>query len=460
MKIQRKTNLRRLSSFVFIFLLTIMTLVVTAPASGQQTSRPEPTTTAISIEKLKSIDLRKAGAKIFKQEYVVEGYFVVDPMPMLVKDLKFVRINTRMPESAYILLRGKGIDKFREQETAYSSFVQAKGKLVADRELVKGKITHVLVCPEPPKIIKKAEIPYKPEYVPICKQYPVLCKVRPFIHGKYALLYSSGIDAVHAYKRYWNDLKFMYLTLRNKYGFSDDDIVVIYKDGKGEDNDISVDYAASPTGLNDAIKYLRSKMTLKDEFFVFVTNHGGGYHDTSCGEMAAPWGGRADSIPGDEIDTYNWDEQIWYYNQTANDIWDDDFANLINSLDFNKMIAVFEQCFSGGFLRDLRGCNRILIAAATEFQFSWAMSPSYQYDTFSYHFTCALNNADDSGAALATNPDTDGDGKVSILEAFLYAKSKDTDCETPSLEDSGDGLGSNTPSATGTDGQLAAKTHL
>jgi hypothetical protein len=61
---------------------------------------------------------------------------------------------------------------------------------------------------------------------------------------------------------------------------------------------------------------------------------------------------------------------------------------------------------------------------------------------------------------LSTNPDTDGDGNVSILEAFLYAKSKDTDCETPALEDSGDGVGSNAPSATGTDGKLAAKTHL
>jgi hypothetical protein len=337
--------------------------------------------------------------------------------------------------------------------------VKARGKLLADKELAKGKITHVLICTEMPKIIKKAKMRYKPEFLNLCKKYPKICELLHPKLNKYALLYSGGIDFANAHKRYWNDLKFMYLTLKSKYGFTDDHIVVVYKNGMGEDTDIAVDHAASPAGLNDAIKFLRPKMNSKDDFFLFVTNHGGGYHDTSCGETPASWGGKKDGIPGDEIDTYAWDEETYYYNQTSNDLWDDDFANLINSLNFNKMIGVFEQCFSGGFLRDLKGCNRILISAASEFQFSWGMANG-NYDTFSYYFTSALNNANDSGSALSTNPDTDGDGNISILEAFQYAKSQDKECETVLLEDSGDGVGTNTPSATGEDGKLAANSHL
>ncbi|HWR14610.1 MAG TPA: hypothetical protein VN577_07260 [Terriglobales bacterium] len=442
-----------------ILVLVLLMLVALGSAFAQDTPRPEVKAQVTSIERLKAIDLRKATATTLRQQYVVEGYFVDDPVPMLVKDMKYFRINTPMPESVYILIRGTGAVQLRDMK-AQGSLVRATGRLAVDRTVVKGKTTPVLELPTPPKIIKKPERPFESRIVPICVRYPQLCHKPPFLHNKYALLYSGGVNAVKAYTRYWNDLKFMYLTLRSKYGFSDDNIVVVYKGGTGEDSDITVDYAASPAGFNDAIKYLRSKMTVKDDLFIFVTNHGGGYHDSSCGETPANRGGRADVIPGDEINANAWDEATYYYNQTSNDVFDDDFVNTINSLSFGKMVALFEQCFSGGFLRDLRGHNRILISAATDAQYSWAMDPDYKYDTFSYHFTSALNNADDAGTALTTNPDTNGDGNVSILEAFLYAKSKDTDCETPWLEDNGDGVGTNTPTATGTDGKLAVNAIL
>ncbi|MGD0923486.1 MAG: hypothetical protein ABSA70_17255 [Terriglobia bacterium] len=441
-------DLRKLSSFAFAILMAAATLVIACPAFAQ----PRTAT----IKQLKSINLSKITTRELQREYSVEGYFVCERIPMLVKDLKTYRANTPMPESEYIVLRGKGIARLRQQEKACGSLVKVTGRLIPDRELVKDKITHVLESPNLPQITKVIGL-YKPGVIDICKRYPVICRRPPIVGRHYALLYSGGFDPVHAYFRYWNDLKFMYLTLRSKYGFTDDQIVVVYKDGNGEDNDITVDYAASSAGLSSAINYLKSKMTARDDFFVFVTNHGGGYHDTSCGEVAKSHGGRADSSPGDEVDTYKWDEETYYYNQTSNDVWDDDFAQSINSLSFNRMTGVFEQCFSGGFLRDLKGSNRVLISAATEFQFS---SGDSNYDTFSYHFTCALDNADDSGAALSSNPDTDGDGKISILEAFQYAKSRDKECESPQLEDSGDGVGTNTPSATGTDGKLAAGAYL
>lgn len=453
-KMNKNKSFKQLQNILVLLFIAIMT-IIQAPYAAEKTIAAVKTT---SIAKLKVINLTKANVKVIRQMYYVEGYFVNETIPMLVQNMNILQINTPMPESSYIILSGTGIDRFTKQEGAYGSFIRLKCSLKADREFMKGKITNILVCPEAPQIIKKAVI-RKPILINICKKYPLLCRKPPFqFREKFALLYSGGFNVANAHLRYWNDLKFMYLTLKNKYGFNDDHIAVVYKNGTAEDTDMPVGYAASATGLSNAIENLKSKMTARDTFFLFVTNHGGGHNDGSCNEGTSNSGGRADTS-GDETDTYQWDEETYYYNQTSNDLWDDDFAQLINSLSFKKMIAIFEQCYSGGFLQDLRGSNRVLISAASEFQFSWGGGPG-NHDVFSYYFTCALNKTDHTGAALTTNPDTDGNGNVSILEAFLYAKSNDTKCETPLLDDNGDGVGDNSPTATGTDGQLAAKTIL
>jgi len=105
------------------------------------------------------------------------------------------------------------------------------------------------------------------------------------------------------------------------------------------------------------------------------------------------------------------------------------------------MVIVMEQCFSGGLIADMAqgGSNRIITSAAGEYEPSRAMPPApYNYDEFSYHFTSAINGADPKGKEV--NADTNGDGKISMVEAFNYARSKDTQLETPWYEDSGDGI--------------------
>jgi hypothetical protein len=419
---------------------------------GCRGPQPEPETATIAH--VKSIDPARVDKRVLEREYTVEGYYVDETVPMLVTDPKLLQINRPLPESTFVLLAGKGADGFRGKPEAYGSYVRVRGTIQA-KVLIEGMPPEIhLVCPDFPLVLQKSEYT-KPSVYDICKKYPAICRIRWRFPQKFALLYSGGINSWSAYTRYWNDLKFMYLTLRNQYGFTDSNIVVVYKNGTGEDTDIPVDFAASPTGLNSAIVHLRSAMKPADDFFVFVTNHGGGYHQGHGGNE----GGRADGAPGDEIDSFGYDEATYYYGQTTNDVWDDDFSNWINSLNFHRMIAVFEQCFSGGFLHDLKSCNRVLISAASEFEYSWGGGPG-NHDMFSYHFTCAINQADHAGAALGTNPDTNGDGKVSMLEAFLYAKANDTKSETPYLEDSGDGVGSNSPAASGTDGKLANKLTL
>ena len=408
----------------------------------------------VTIAWLKSLDIDRADKATRTREYILEGYFVNETVPLLVTEMHLLRQNRPMPETSYVLLKGKGIDSFAKRKDAFGTFVRLKGTIESEQQPGKTPTGITLYCPEPPDIVRAGGFVMETRSN-ICEKYPSLCATVFKLPRKFALLYSGGYNAANAHIRYWNDLKFMYLTLRSKYGYTDANIVVVYKDGVGEDTDIPVDYPASSTGMNDALNSLRSHMRGQDDFFVFVTNHGGGYHQVH----AANEGGRADATPGDEIDSYRYDESTYYYNQSPNEVWDDDFASWINSLNFARMTAVFEPCFSAGFIHDLKGCNRILISAASEFEYSWG-DGTVPYDVFSYHFTCAINKADDSGGTLTPNPDTDGDGYVSILEAFLYAKSKDTASETPYLEDSGDGVGSNSPTASGTDGSLSSTTRL
>jgi hypothetical protein len=338
----------------------------------------------------------------------------------------------------------------KNREKYFGAYIRIEGSLsVEKRRTLKGDINEaVIISRKTPAIIRqRPSATTLPQFYNLCKINPKLCMVAPFLSKDFALLYSGGINSYNAKSRYWNDLKFMYKTLKSKYGYSEDQIVVVYKDGIAADAEMTVDYPASKAGLANALNYLRGKVGLASDLFFFITNHGGGYNTSDN----TNYSGNADAAPKDEVDPYEIDETVFYYNETNNRIPDDTLAVYLNSIS-GKLVAVLEPCFSGGLIRDLRGPNHIIISAANEFQFSWGGGPG-NHDVFSYYFTCALNGADHTGVAV--NADTNGDSKVSILEAFIYARDHDTADEEPLLEDSGNGVGSHNPSATGTDGPAA-----
>ncbi|TAE61049.1 MAG: hypothetical protein EAZ89_00940 [Bacteroidetes bacterium] len=193
-------------------------------------------------------------------------------------------------------------------------------------------------------------------------------------------------------------------------------------------------------------------MISSDQLFFFATNHGGGWHQVEDKNYSGVSDGN-----NDEGDPFFYDETLFYYN-TPGAISDDQLSGWINSIPFARLVAVIEPCFGGGLLRDLKGSNRVIVSASTEFEFSWALPPSYQYNAFSYHFTAAVNGATHSGTPV--DADSDNDGDVSILEAFLYATNADTQPETPQYEDSGDGQSTAAPSVSGTDGGYGATVGL
>lgn len=407
----------------------------------------------VSIAEIK---LLRQGAKSFtdahtSNEFIVEGYFVKDPVPILVTDLKWVNINRPMPDSVFITLGGDALQQINSQlDSLQGAFIRLQGRVISPQENLVGydssnnkrvQFNIDFNGTRAPVIVRARATSFvRPSIYNICKLYPGICEIGSFRSTNYALLFSGGYNASNAHIRYWNDLKFMYKTLKSKYGYTDEQIVVVYKDGVPEDAEMQVDYAASPSGLNSAFAFLGTKLTNLSDLLFFTTNHGGGYHV----ENGANEGGVADGAIPDEIDSYKYDETHYYYNQADNTILDDAIAAKINALRFRTLIAVLEPCFSGGLLYDLRGSNRVVMSAASEFEYSWSGAPG-NHDMFSYYFTCAINKATHTGAAV--DADTNHDGKISMLEAFMYAKKHDTASESPQLEDTGDGRGTNSPAA-------------
>ncbi|MFN0201093.1 MAG: hypothetical protein ACKVTZ_06205 [Bacteroidia bacterium] len=398
-----------------------------------------------SISELKSKDF----TKFIGKEVTVKGYLVANAEggAELVSDLSILERNNLWDESNYIRMEnesvrglfGQDLEKYVGTQVEAKAIVQetADGAISKATDLFGASYVVELKLRELPKIIKERPIGWTiPIAHNICDLHPAICQiVAQGFTNHYALLFSGGANSANAHIRYWNDLKYMYQTLK-KQGYTDERIVVVYKNGIGEDSGMPVDYAASISGLENAFAYLNDKTDGNDQLFFFATNHGGGFHTAEVANK----GGLADDN-ADEIDTRSIDETVYYYNENVS-IRDDYFTAKIAELNVGKFIAVLEPCFSGGFLRDLRGKDRVIISAASEFEYSWARA-GLMYDEFSYHFTAALNGVTPEGGSV--NADTNGDGWVNMLEAYKYAKTHDAAPESPKYEDNGDGNGTDNP---------------
>jgi hypothetical protein len=430
---------------------------------------PEPGPGILQIPDLKRPGWQKYAGKTV----TIEGIFVRDPLPMLVTDIKIVLANMPMPKDQYILLIGN-----QAQEIDPKQYGGAKLKITGevnavDDANVKNIGDYVVITVFKFEFIELIH-KYLPERIPISKLIPEFRDPR-----RYAILFSGGIDKSSNRIRYWNDLKFMYSALIKKNGFSKNNIAVLYADGKGLDTQMPVHYSATQTNLETVFNLLREDAAGKDFIFIFTTNHGGGFCNAGLqywGKMYYNLGGRfdantdegaADNIvennynmdlnsDGDKFDTVSWDEELCSW---GGSIFDDDLRNMFANIKYKKMVIVMEQCFSGGLIRDI-GQNRnnmVIISAAAESEPSYGMN-SGNYDEFSYYFTCAINGADPTGKKV--NADTNNDKKVSIVEAFNYARSKDTQSETPQYEDSGDGISHSGKMPASGEGTLGSKTFL
>jgi hypothetical protein len=383
------------------------------------------------------------------KEFEVEG-FVIDEgsgSTVIVSDNKDYELDGLFPEAEYLHIvfdsRNDNLSNLHGRKVRLRGILQANTEtsIVGSAGFLGDKSLATLkFIPQSTKLIDSVSYFRQPSRVSFCDRYPIICSlsVNP-IGTKCAILYSGGINSSKAYARYWNDLKFMYGILLSK-GYTADNIRVVYKNGVGNDGDIPVHYAATPTGFNDAVEYMKPRLNTQSKLFLMFNNHGGGY-ETSTGDN---YGEPDLNLDEPDLDLGT-DENYCYYG-VSDPFIDDSIAAKINRLQFADLIAIVKPCFSGGLIWDLRGANRIIITSGTEYQVTWPHA-SLNYGEMTYRFFGAITGTSPDGVPV--NADLNTDGNISMYEAYIYIRDNDARFEQPQFGNSTTGMPTTTPSSSG-----------
>ncbi len=243
----------------------------------------------------------------------------------------------------------------------------------------------------------------------------------------YAVLISGGASQWNNHIRYYNDMAFIYSTLKEVYGYKDEDIYVLMSDGTDPAPDRSdgtnsppdmdgdgtddIDFPALLWAVDSVFALLQNRVTEDDQVFFFFTDHG-----SSNGGWSV------------YLNLWNWEALQDCY-----------FASLVNSLPAATFIFTMEQCYSGGFEDDLQTAPpRVFSSAARYDEYSWAMS-NLLYDEYAYYWISAVRWEDPYGNPV--DADYNDDGRVTMDEAYAYALSHDSQPEHPQYDDNPSGLG-------------------
>lgn len=238
----------------------------------------------------------------------------------------------------------------------------------------------------------------------------------------HAVIISGGMNKLMNHERYWNDCAFLYRTLREDYHFPKQDITLLISDGGEAGRDMLLadgsGFATSPADLDSdgerdvwlpatlsqvdaSLSELAARLSANDRLFLFIIDHGG-YDDALRQSYAWMWGGER--------------------------LYDTHLARLLDAFHVASMSICLGMCRSGGFIDNLHAENRVIATSCAENEESWACQDR-PYDEFVYHWICAVAGQEPEGNAI--DADTDGDGYVTMSEAFKYAYLHDCREETP-----------------------------
>ncbi|MFX0121374.1 MAG: C13 family peptidase [Promethearchaeota archaeon] len=332
----------------------------------------------------------------------LEGYYVHvgSNESLILKDIDDFQQNKIISPLRYVELLGE-VPNALTRETG--SWIRIKGNMTwADEARGVGGLQYLLLDSA------YAVVTRHPEYSEQIYRFYMNLSTQTYAN-KYAVLISGGYRATKAYSRYWNDLKFMYSILVDKYAYNTKNIIVLYKDGVAEDTDMPVNVSANYEHFNNTFNYLAQIMDTKDSLFIYTTNHGS--EDGLC---------------------------LYYYQIVS----PEHFAEVLSPIQYHRMIIVMEQCYSGLFIPSLSGSNRVIMTAASATESSWSCDTEGSYDEFVYHFMTAVNMETPSGTVVTWH-DVNTDGIISMREAFNYALIMDSRAEHPYYDDNGDGVGVN-----------------
>lgn len=246
--------------------------------------------------------------------------------------------------------------------------------------------------------------------------------------ARYALLYSGMSN-----KRHLNDMEFLYRTLVDLYGFDPKNIYALSYDGTLNTQDgvqvnwpgdgaayrIKITGHGNQAAFEAAVDDLKTKLKALDTLVIHCNNHGD-----------------YDGTPGSSyLCTYpSWGR---YYNA--------DFSAKLGQLPkYRQLMVMLEQCNSGGFnasiLAHSTASATSVASAAIESKSSY-VSADGNWDPFARDWIAAQAGHTPFGSALASNPDTDGDGRIEAEEAYAYANSVRDPRDSPNFSESSEAGG-------------------
>jgi hypothetical protein len=239
------------------------------------------------------------------------------------------------------------------------------------------------------------------------------------LEGKYRVANQDRYYAIfingQADKRHWNDFSFLYRVLTQVYGYSPKNIFIADSnfqtaapdlDGNGT-NDIQ--YASDVAGVTTLLKDAKDKVSANDHLLLAINDHG----DLKEGQATLVLKDRDMKVA--------------------------EFAPLFSEIKAKTVLSIFEQCYSGGFVRPVVARDRVAMAAATNSEFSWA-SMDLNFNEFIYHVISAFAHQRHDGTPVES--DLNRDNFVSAQEAFAFAAAKDQRAESPFLESFNNSAGS------------------
>jgi hypothetical protein len=203
------------------------------------------------------------------------------------------------------------------------------------------------------------------------------------------------------------------------YGYSSESVILLYANGEDTASSASyIDGAANREGIENALASLQQQVKAGDQITLYLIGHGSGAEEEAKFNIAGP------------------------------DITGPEFATLLDPFSQQDMVIINTTSASYGFSTALSSEGRVVISSTR--------SPSERYDpVFSRYFIEALDSR---------QGDRDKNNRVSMLEAFRYAKAsveqwyKDQGrlaSEHAGLDDNGDALFSLNPAVDDADGLLA-----
>jgi len=240
--------------------------------------------------------------------------------------------------------------------------------------------------------------------------------------GRVRVLIVTGVAGEPQYAdQFFTQATTMSDALKTRFGLPDSDVVYLAENPARDAAKIKA--ASTKENIERELTALGARSKTGDVLFVMLIGHGNA--DGTTSKFA---------IPGPDI--------------TAND-----FARVLDGIDGPTIAVVNAASASGGFVAALSGPNRVIVTATK--------SDMERNETrFATYFIQAYS----SDVA-----DTDKDGRVSVLEAFDYARREvarayDSEhhllTEHAQLDDNGDKKGTAAPDAKSADGSLARRVFL